>query len=212
MAVPHRRNGLMEDGEEEEEGLFEEEEQGWLDLDVDPPPHLRALTEAAQLGNVEALRHAIDNLNAGSIDDPVEDGDTALHLSCLYGYLPCVQLLLERGASLETKDDEGAIPLHDACAGGFTEIVRLLIDAANSPDSVKRILDTVDAEGDTPLHHAARGEHLDVVRLLLTAGASPRKTNIFGKTPAELSDAETEVRSILEEAAAAFAADAVGCQ
>ena len=28
------------------------------------------------------------------------------------------QLLLERGASLECKDEEGAIPLHDACAGG----------------------------------------------------------------------------------------------
>lgn len=28
------------------------------------------------------------------------------------------QLLLERGASLEAKDEEGAIPLHDACASG----------------------------------------------------------------------------------------------
>lgn len=33
----------------------------------------------------------IDNLN-GSIDEPVEDGDTALHLACLYGHLPCVQV------------------------------------------------------------------------------------------------------------------------
>lgn len=32
-----------------------------------------------------------DNLN-GSIDEPVEDGDTALHLACLYGFLPCVQV------------------------------------------------------------------------------------------------------------------------
>jgi len=28
------------------------------------------------------------------------------------------QLLVEMGASLESKDEEGAIPLHDACAGG----------------------------------------------------------------------------------------------
>lgn len=90
-----------------------------------------------------------DNLT-GSIDEPVEDGDSALHIACLYGHLPCVQvshllflsatfiisvsviikclltygyyfpkqLLLERGASLEAKDEDGAIPLHDACAGG----------------------------------------------------------------------------------------------
>lgn len=29
----------------------------------------------------------------GSIDEPVEDGDTALHLACLYGFLPCVQVI-----------------------------------------------------------------------------------------------------------------------
>jgi ankyrin repeat protein len=29
-----------------------------------------------------------------------------------------LQLLLERGADLEAKDEDGAIPLHDACAGG----------------------------------------------------------------------------------------------
>lgn len=28
----------------------------------------------------------------GSIDVPVEDGDTLLHLACLYGHLPCVQV------------------------------------------------------------------------------------------------------------------------
>lgn len=32
-----------------------------------------------------------DNLS-GSIDEPVEDGDTALHLTCLYGHLACVQV------------------------------------------------------------------------------------------------------------------------
>lgn len=37
------------------------------------------------------FRLYIDNLE-GSIDEPVEDGDTALHLACLYGKLPCVQV------------------------------------------------------------------------------------------------------------------------
>ncbi|XP_042503816.1 poly [ADP-ribose] polymerase tankyrase [Macadamia integrifolia] len=197
MAVPGRRNG-MEDDENEEEGLFEEE--GLVELDSNTPPHLRPLAEAAQVGDVDALRQALDNLS-GSIDEPVEDGDTALHLACLYGYLPCVQLLLERGASMETKDEDGAIPLHDACAGGYMEIVRLLINGANDTDCVKRMLDTVDVEGDTPLHHAARGEHVDVIQLLLDSGASPTKANIYGKIPSELPDPETQARRILEAAA-----------
>jgi len=161
------------------------------------PPHLRALANAAQTGDVDALRAALDN-HDGSIDVPVEDGDTLLHLACLYGHLPCVQLLLERGASLECKDEEGAIPLHDACAGGFTEMVQYMLNfAASRDDCIVRMLNTVDSEGDTPLHHAARGEHLDVVKLLLEAGASPKKENTYGQTPADMADQDTEVRTLL---------------
>lgn len=145
------------------------------------------------------MLNTIDNLT-GSIDEPVEDSDTALHLACLYGYLPCVQLLLEKGASLEVKDEDGAIPLHDACAGGFTEIVEFILNRANGAEHVKRMLETVDVEGDTPLHHAARGEHVDVIRLLLGSGASPTKRNIYGKTPSELADPGTEAKRVLEAA------------
>lgn len=195
MAV---RDGLVEEEDEEmNEALFGE--GGLLDLESDTPPHLRDLAHAAQLGDLQALRNAIDNLN-GSIDEPVEDGDTALHLVCLYGYLPCVQLLLERGANLESKDEDGAIPLHDACAGGFIEIVQLLLNSANDAECVKRMLETVDAEGDTPLHHAARGEHVDVIRLLLASGSSITATNAYGKTPCELPDPGTEAKRILEAA------------
>ncbi|KAJ8512434.1 hypothetical protein OPV22_002868 [Ensete ventricosum] len=210
MAVPGRRNGVMGEEDDEDDVLFDDGDAlADLDLESDVPPHLRALVEAAESGNVDALRSALDN-HTGSIDEPVEDGDTVLHLSCLYGYFPCVQLLLERGASLESKDEEGAIPLHDACAGGFTEIVQYMLNFAGSPDFVMQMLSATDIEGDTPLHHAARGEHLDVVKLLLAAGASPKKTNIYGKISAELADQDTEVRSIL--AAAAASADEVPCQ
>ncbi|XP_056159613.1 uncharacterized protein LOC115675350 isoform X2 [Syzygium oleosum] len=178
MAVPGRRNGLMEDDENEDDqndALFEQE--GLLEPDSYTPPHLRDLSIAVQDGDVDALRLALDNLN-GSIDEPVEDGDTALHLACLYGHLPCVQLLLERGACLEAKDEDGAIPLHDACAGGYVDIVQFLLNRARNRECVKRMLETNDDEGDTPLHHAARGEHVDIIRILLATGADPTKTNI----------------------------------
>ncbi|XP_045831536.1 ankyrin repeat domain-containing protein 1 [Trifolium pratense] len=201
MAVPGRRNGLNDDDDEESNGLFEEEV---LVEESDTPPHLRDLSHAAQNGDLNALRLAIDNLS-GSIDEPVEDGDTALHLTCLYGHFQCAQLLLERGADLEAKDEDGAIPLHDACAGGFLEIVQLLFNRASDSEHIKRMLESVDSEGDTPLHHAARGEHADVIRLLLSNGASTTKENLYGKTPAELPEHMTEARRLLEAAAAAMA-------
>ncbi|KAA3465001.1 tankyrase-like [Gossypium australe] len=180
MAVPGRRNGLLEDDEDDENPLFEENGLD-MDLEADTPPHLRDLAAAAQRGDLNALRLALDNIN-GSIDEPVEDGDTALHLTCLYGYLPCVQV---------------------GCPSRFLEIVQLLLDRASNSGCLKRMLDSVDAEGDTPLHHAARGEHAEVIQLLLANGASPTKTNTYGKIPQELAEPETEAWRVLEAAASA---------
>lgn len=33
-----------------------------------------------------------DDLTGGSIDEAIEDGDTVLHLRCLYCHAPCVQV------------------------------------------------------------------------------------------------------------------------
>lgn len=196
---------MMEDDENDIHEDLLEEDAIIVDADSDTPPHLRDLAAAAQSGDLAALTLALDNLD-GNIDEPLEDGDTALHLACLYGHLSCAQLLLERGASLEAKDEDGAIPLHDACAGGYSEIAQLLLSRATDPDCVKRMLDTVDAEGDTPLHHAARGEHSDCIRVLLAHGASTTKKNTFDKTPAELADPGTDARRILEAAVSSIPA------
>ncbi|CAN8259895.1 unnamed protein product [Cochlearia groenlandica] len=190
MAVPARDNNLME--EEDVEGFNYESDQ---ELSF----QLRDLANAAQSGDVVALRTAIDNLN-GRVNEPLEDNDSALHLACLYGHLPSVQLLLERGADIDVKDEDEAIPLHDACAGGYLEIAELLVSRASGPEHVKRMIETIDLEGDTPLHHAARGEHVDVIRFLLSSGASPTTKNSYGKTASELADVNTDARRILEVA------------
>ncbi|KAK6126234.1 hypothetical protein DH2020_040032 [Rehmannia glutinosa] len=202
MPVPDGRRG---GGNEDAAPLFDEEGMELaVEDDIDHseiPLHLRPLVSAAESGDLNALRVALENFD-GNIDEPMEDGDTLLHLTCLYGHLTCVQFLLEKGANLEAKDEDGGTPLHDACAGGYTEIAQLIINRANEPERVKRMLETVDVEGDTPLHHAARGEYGDVIKLLLAHGASPTMKNIYGKTPTELADLGTEARRILEEVVA----------
>ncbi|PKA53737.1 hypothetical protein AXF42_Ash021032 [Apostasia shenzhenica] len=60
MAV--RRNG-MEENEEEEEGLFEEDDEAWAAAEIDVHPHLRPLADAAESGNVNALRLALDQID-----------------------------------------------------------------------------------------------------------------------------------------------------
>ncbi|CAN4121483.1 unnamed protein product [Withania somnifera] len=171
MAVESGRNGMM--GEEEGEGgLFEEELEFEDDPDSHIPLYLRHIFNAAELGDVNALRQALDNFN-GSIDEPLGDGD---HSSYYLSVWP------------------------SAVCGGYTEIARLLINHAPDHECVKRMLDTFDEEGDTPLHHAARGEHLDVIKLLIASGASACMRNLLGKTPSELVEPESEACIILDEA------------
>ena len=51
------------------------------------------------------------------------DGDTALHLSCLYGHLECARVLLDAGADADVVNEEdGSTALHDAAAGGYLEV------------------------------------------------------------------------------------------
>ena len=55
MAVPGRRNGLMEEDDDNDEAVFGE----LIEDEVEAPAHLRNLAAAAQLGDVDALRLAL---------------------------------------------------------------------------------------------------------------------------------------------------------
>ena len=103
-----------------------------------------------------------------------EDGDSPLHIACLYGQTAVVEECIKRGADINVRDEDDSTPLHDAAAGGFEAIVaQLLLKGAST--SVK------DNEEDTPIHHAARGGHAAVVTQLLTA-CSDRTALQHGQT------------------------------
>jgi len=151
---------------------------------------------ACEEGDAEALEVNLQDLPNDvadkaapySINTPGPDGDTALHLACLYGHLQCVQKLLDAGSSPNAINPEDKTsPLHDAAAGGYLDLLQLLI-AKGGAD----VLQQQDMDGDTALHNAARGGHPAVVQYLLQQGANPALRNAAGHTAAEEAD-EPEV-------------------
>ncbi|KAG2272627.1 hypothetical protein Bca52824_067182 [Brassica carinata] len=197
MAVPKEVNSFVE--EDDVNALFEYnavEYEDYPEFDL----LLADFAAAAKSGDVVALATAIDDM-FGLVDEPLEDNNSALHLACLYGHLPCVELLIERDADMEVKAIDDAIPLHDACAGaGYLDIVEFLLSRASSPEVAKRMIGTTDERGETPLHNAARGHYDDVISFLLSSGASPTVKNVNGKTPGDLAGIDSDARRILEAA------------
>jgi len=53
---------------------------------------------------------------------------TALHVAAENGYEPVVQLLMEKGADVEAKDEDGEVALHQAADNGHEAVVKLLIE------------------------------------------------------------------------------------
>ncbi|KAI4310429.1 hypothetical protein MLD38_035409 [Melastoma candidum] len=96
MAVAGRPNGgAPEEGDNVEGQKYRFLEEGGLEdqLDYRASPHLSTFVAAIYNQDVDALRNALDGLNDMDIDinEAVEACDTALHLACPYGPLPCVQ-------------------------------------------------------------------------------------------------------------------------
>lgn len=171
---------MLNDADDPMDALLESEAQAERD-DV-----MRPVLEAAESGNVAAMRAALD---AGGIavDTPGEDGDTALHIGCLYGQLAVVEECITRGADVKAKDEENSTPLHDASAGGHYDIAKLLLEKGAS-------VTARDADGDSPLHLACNGGHAAVAQLLMShLNEAQRKVllglpNALGMKPADLAE------------------------
>ena len=143
-------------------------------------PKVQALHDAIEENRAAEAKQLLGEPQAGAwVTAQGVDGDTALHLACLYGRGELVPILLGMGADVNATDMNGSTPLHDAAAGGYSDICQHLL-AAKAAATVQ------DDEGDTALHNAANGNHAQVVQLLLAAGADPSLENGDGNTPASL--------------------------
>jgi ankyrin repeat protein len=80
------------------------------------------------------------------------------------GHEKIAQLLLDRGADIETRDSEyGQTPLSRAAERGYVDVVRLLLDRGAD-------IKTQDNAGRTPLSWAEMARNTSVIRKLLGRG------------------------------------------
>ncbi|OTB07210.1 hypothetical protein M426DRAFT_8938 [Hypoxylon sp. CI-4A] len=130
----------------------------------------------------KGLRDVEQHIAEGSqsIDEPDENGNSALHWACHGGNIPVLKLLLDAGANVNVQDYGGQTPLMKAAHRGNAECVEALL-------SVMRCnVNMVDSQGRSALHYAAASPYLGgskVITLLLSRGASPLLSNHGGETP-----------------------------
>jgi ankyrin repeat protein len=143
-------------------------------------------------------------LVAAGVDVNIMNGaqpGAPLHFAAYKGCIEACRILVEAGASIDSRAARQATPLHMAAEHGHTEVCRMLMEAGAA----------VDARTDkqlTPLHLAAQAGHTEVCSMLVDAGAviEAKDSNEF--TPLHLAAAmgRVGVYHLLVEAGAAVEA------
>ncbi len=102
--------------------------------------------------------------------------------------------LLNKGISVNERDDCGRTPLMFAARNGRDDAVAALLHHGAN-------VNAADGEGNTALHHAATGGHCDAAALLLKAGADLGAKSKDGLTPLEKAEklwGDADLRGIVK--------------
>ena len=86
--------------------------------------------EAVRSGNMGELRRILEDRHGKGVNINTYDqeGQTALHQSCLDGNLELVKLLVKFGADIRLANRDGWSPLHIATWGGHQDIALYLVN------------------------------------------------------------------------------------
>jgi ankyrin repeat protein len=119
---------------------------------------------------------------------------TALWVTASLGQPETVNLLLEKGADVESRDKNGSTPLWIAAADGHVDVMNLLLKKGAA-------IDAKDNNGCTPLWIATQNGILGMVKLLLDKGANPN-VEAMGSTPLQIAKAKgyREIAELLQQA------------
>jgi ankyrin repeat protein len=130
--------------------------------------------------------HAVDALAA--IEKQPEllhahstDGWTPLHLAAFFGWAELANVLIDRGAELDSRSTNSMknTPLHAAAAGGSTPLVDLLLKRGANPNATQE-------GGWTALHAAAQSGNRSMVETLVAHGADVNQRAANNQSPLDM--------------------------
>ena len=124
------------------------------------------LFEAIESGDIAAVKEILDK-NPELIEIKNKDGQTPFLHSILCDQLKIAELLLSRGADINSRNGEGeTLSLHLSALYNKKEWVEFLLK--NGADVNMK---TANEYGITPVFFAARNSYVDIVELLVSNGA-----------------------------------------
>ncbi|KAL8104599.1 hypothetical protein AgCh_028717 [Apium graveolens] len=131
---------------------------------------------ATSSGHTQVVKilSAVDPLVSG-INSADEEGWVPLHSAASSGNVEIVELLLNRGADVNLKNNGGRTALHYAASKGWLKIAQILI----SHDAKLNVKDKV---GCTPLHRAASTGNAELCEFLIEEGAEVDAEDRAGQT------------------------------
>lgn len=158
-----------------------------------------SLSIAAQRGKLDTVKLLLER--GAKVDLKNRDGRTPLSIAVQFGYfqfhgpLPgihnseffvrhysIVQLLIEAGAEIDTRDEDGQTPLLIVCRWFvFDETAKLLLDNGAT-------VNCQNVWGETPLFWATKYGDVCRVSLLLERGADPNLETSSSKTPLSVAE------------------------
>jgi ankyrin repeat protein len=168
-------------------------------------PTIEDIDKAIRSNDLIKLRQLVQSREAANLCNGLKA--TPLHYAAIYGSLEALQLLLDKGADPNAKNQAGATPL--ILAAWNFERARILIErgaavnaatsrgitpllvAAAAPGNVSTVrylldkgadLRARDADGEDALTRASFTGDVDTLKLLLDRGADPKHADTFGYT------------------------------
>ena len=149
---------------------------------------------AVQNCDEKKLNHLLSKNSTLPIDDIREsDRATLLHIAAARGNRAMVDILLDKGADINTQDENGYTPLHRSVICANEETAQRLVERGAGVNKQDK------SSGYTPLHLAVARCNKNLVSILLEAGADVEIKSQLGVSPLN-GCIDPEIRKLLVRA------------